>query len=928
MACIGDRCAAGEHCQLKLLDGTPGAVEANRHCCPGPDQKMSCGKALHAFCGVAINNPVYDMHSNWCYKCSSKAPHSSLNNNIEDTQMGNNEDEGTHDNSTRHLQANNKEEMVDERDADAGPQPVNDILEKIRHNMNLETVKKKKRATLTFYKHQLENVRFIMWLYRSQFKDTCLEHELITDLNKIETDEAYSKSFIRKIQKLPLAEQKLRKEKYIYTSQTKFLKEKCLNDGGLTPHRKTIIHKNMTADTYGHYLCERRKKDGALFNPDYYPGLRSSFTYLFARYNKKISQEQFDEISDILQGVKRVANEAKQAGEGKIEDGKREVSFPLYCAFNRWCIEDGSKEAIYCRAFASKTWNLAARGDSTGKIHLPHFTWRADSYAANFAHSKDEQTGGKKAKRLPRNVYCNPFDVEADDYSATFDYIATFPELLSDPTGRFFPGSEKYVTSRFSKHLAIMLKQHKEELAKLGYTPEDIGIHSWRKGAHTYMNNGSTAGPSATSTCIRGGHAIGGSRDIYVLHARAGDTYCGRVLAGLPLHDAKFAVSYPDFSAVKEGINKDELEAAQHELDKRVNVTLESIFGKSALEHVPNLQRILRVGLASHLQHRMTLDKLYPQNSHIRSTALFTSKEVHSLKNTVKITLPWENGGLAYATGIPPHTAILAGNEEIKKLLSELLPAIEQFMDDRTMCGNLSETRMKEIVDHERRETRKQLNYITELLEKQQGVNVGSKDGAVVTHSDGYNRWIVNGIQRCLPPDWIFPTGPAVHAYQYWHHGDEVKKIVPLKMLKRSDLNFFTDDKKRYLRNFEEVKQLFQILDNEAKSKGLLKENMSRSDTMDVYKKCKGVFGIPELTDKGRKRNFVKLAWGTIVRERKRLKNTAQEGGTKEEEENRANGNSDVLAMQEGNEEEKEDHEVDEATSLLEDSCLYNLTSV
>ena len=66
--------------------------------------------------------------------------------------------------------------------------------------------------------------------------------------------------------------------------------------------------------------------------------------------------------------------------------------------------------------------------------------------------------------------------------------------------------------------MLIILEKHKEELAELGYVPGDIGIHSWRKGAHTYMNNGSTAGPSATTaTCIRGGHTIGSSRDIYVL---------------------------------------------------------------------------------------------------------------------------------------------------------------------------------------------------------------------------------------------------------------------------------------------------------------------------------------------------------------------------------------------------------------------------
>ena len=51
--------------------------------------------------------------------------------------------------------------------------------------MNLETVKRKTWAANTFvYKHQLENVGFIMWLlYKSSYKSECLVPELINDLN-------------------------------------------------------------------------------------------------------------------------------------------------------------------------------------------------------------------------------------------------------------------------------------------------------------------------------------------------------------------------------------------------------------------------------------------------------------------------------------------------------------------------------------------------------------------------------------------------------------------------------------------------------------------------------------------------------------------------------------------------------------------------
>lgn len=242
---------------------------------------------------------------------------------------------------------------------------------------------------------------------------------------------------------------------------------------------------------------------------------------------------------------------------------------------------------------------------------------------------------------------------------------------------------------------------------------------------------------------------------------------------------------------------------------------------------------------------------------------------------------------MTYATGIPPHMAILAGNEEIKKFLRELLlPAIEKFMDDRTMCGNLSETRMRQIYDADRDEVKGQLKRITDLLEKQQGMigDINGQEGdhvTMITRNGRYNSWIVSGIERCLPPDWTFPSSPAIHAYQYWHHGDEVKKIILMKSLKRSDLSHFLNgNKKRYVKKFEEVKQLFQMLDQEAWVKGLWKEDLDRSDVINIFTKCKGVFGIPELTRTKRKRNFVTMAWSpTIVKEHNQLKKVESGGG-------------------------------------------------
>ena len=40
---------------------------------------------------------------------------------------------------------------------------------------------------------------------------------------------------------------------------------------------------------------------------------------------------------------------------------------------------------------------------------------------------------------------------------------------------------------------------------------------------------------------------MGSNRDVYIAQEKASDTYCGRILQGLPEHSPEFAVSYPDF---------------------------------------------------------------------------------------------------------------------------------------------------------------------------------------------------------------------------------------------------------------------------------------------------------------------------------------------------------------------------------------------
>ena len=83
-------------------------------------------------------------------------------------------------------------------------------------------------------------------------------------------------------------------------------------------------------------------------------------------------------------------------------------------------------------------------------------------------------------------------------YVQLLQYLSIFVcflDVLQDPDGLLFPGSQQY--EQFRNILRQQLKKHKGDLD--GYEVEDIGTHSIRKGASTYAASGSTASPSSVA---------------------------------------------------------------------------------------------------------------------------------------------------------------------------------------------------------------------------------------------------------------------------------------------------------------------------------------------------------------------------------------------------------------------------------------------
>jgi hypothetical protein len=147
-----------------------------------------------------------------------------------------------------------------------------------------------------------------------------------------------------------------------------------------------------------------------------------------------------------------------------------------------------------------------------------------------------------------------------------FHYFATNPTVIAQPEEALFPGVIKSQAQRFGNMVSFIKKKYKTIIERdYAVSIDDIGVHSWRKCAHSKLNTGSTAGPSGAEACFRGGNSMGKNRDVYIAQEKASDTYCGRILQGLPEHSPEFAVSYPDFvpidlkQSLESGVSETEL---------------------------------------------------------------------------------------------------------------------------------------------------------------------------------------------------------------------------------------------------------------------------------------------------------------------------------------------------------------------------------
>ncbi|EGZ13038.1 hypothetical protein PHYSODRAFT_514739, partial [Phytophthora sojae] len=189
----------------------------------------------------------------------------------------------------------------------------------------------------------------------------------------------------------------------------------------------------------------------------------------------------------------------------------------------------------------------------------------------------------------------------------------------------------------------------------------NYGTHSVRNGVATFACGGSTGGPSIVSVCLRCGWSLGGVQNRFFRYEAAGDQFLGRVVAGPPVNDSKFATLPPHF---------------QDGSDKNVKSCVETMF--PVLSREANMAGILRLCLASLVHHAEYLQQHLPATHALLSTHLFTSPTV---LRTLEGQLVAGESLWMRPTGIPPYIELYKKLDQQQRSIDELPGKLEQRME-------------------------------------------------------------------------------------------------------------------------------------------------------------------------------------------------------------------------------------------------------
>ena len=643
-------------------------------------------------------------------------------------------------------------------------------------------------------------------------------------------------------------------------------------EAGSRQQHKLLDFRRYKPEVVVKYMCSRKQikknpstgqKEERLLGNSRYSAIRTALmTYLAEVYDHEWTSKQLAFMKKALKGIsKETSKSAQNKGrQDDVEPGKKAMSFELYEKTNQWLIEQGDRSAVYARAFLAKTWSLACRSDSTQSIKTADLVWRDDASGIVFAHQKNDQDGSRARK--PRHSYFNPIKWWVCPELALFEYLVLFPSIALDEErgAKLFRGGEKNeaASARFWNVLKKVYMEHLDELNEMGYRISDLGTHSIRKGAITYLTSGTTDGPSSIAACNRGGWSMGRMLNIYCLYERAGDHLCGRILSGLPTLSPDFTVLPPDFVVLKAAGETDEALANRKAgIERAVEDGIVKVFGQ---QPPSNLRRFARIGLAQALHCRDEMRAMLPPGAAVLAAPYHRLASFDAIKKCVLIRHPWDDNDAYWGsvTGIPSHVVVIGKQQQtydlVKSLPDQIQAITRKELDDRAYGGTMSEHRMGQLFDRSvsaaiapvQAQMNSMQSVLLALAAGNGSVAADSAPRGAVPEADAelqrYGGWkFVHGKHRRVPASFRFPDSTPENLLEHWFVGSEMLQVPPLEMLEIDDVRWQIRGDK----NLRDARALVKSVVDEAKRQGIWGDGKHTAvELRQIYRRCRDNLGV------------------------------------------------------------------------------------
>ena len=324
----------------------------------------------------------------------------------------------------------------------------------------------------------------------------------------------------------------------------------------LTVGEDGFLHQEIPLIVYKAILEEMSVKhlpngERTMMSQTAFTGVQSAIVYWHEKSSESrgrpitLSAEHLSFYRDYAKGRKRTIAGFRTHGLMSCREGKHYLSFKGYRLIAKMALleSSSSRENLLAHSFAVIGWNLMSRSVTVSPLLWNDIGWVGDCMTITYQTSKTNQEG---LHVVPRHIFANPVDPLICPVLALGLKLISESDFDSGKPSKIFYGP--CGNQRFSMWLTRALnRMTDEEIAELGCPPRDLGTHSFRKGAATYVC-GLVDGPHTDSVKLRMDHTIGSTDDRYI-HIQAGsDKRVGRCVTGLDSNNDDFCYLPPLFT--------------------------------------------------------------------------------------------------------------------------------------------------------------------------------------------------------------------------------------------------------------------------------------------------------------------------------------------------------------------------------------------